>query len=191
MAEPTSRYIPNPTPCGRTRREFLWQVGGGFAGPGADRPAVARRLLRRRRAARRAPTDRRRTCSRPSRRTSRPRRSTCVFLFMNGAPSQVDTFDPKPALDEVRRHSRTRARRQGRLERPADRPPDAVARSRFTKHGQSGLEISSLFPHTARFADDLCVHPLDVHRHGGPRLGLPADEHRQRRSSASRAWARG
>ena len=26
------RYIPNPTPCGRSRREFLWQVGGGFAG---------------------------------------------------------------------------------------------------------------------------------------------------------------
>ena len=27
-----SRFIPNHTPCGRTRREFLWQVGGGFAG---------------------------------------------------------------------------------------------------------------------------------------------------------------
>ena len=27
-----NRFIPNPTPCGRTRREFLWQVGGGFAG---------------------------------------------------------------------------------------------------------------------------------------------------------------
>jgi len=27
-----NRFIPNPTPCGRSRREFLWQVGGGFAG---------------------------------------------------------------------------------------------------------------------------------------------------------------
>ena len=27
-----SRFSPNPTPCGRSRREFLWQVGGGFAG---------------------------------------------------------------------------------------------------------------------------------------------------------------
>ena len=34
MAEQTSRYIPNRTPCGRSRREFLWQVGGGFAGLG-------------------------------------------------------------------------------------------------------------------------------------------------------------
>ena len=29
-----SRFIPNPTPCGRSRREFLWEVGGGFAGLG-------------------------------------------------------------------------------------------------------------------------------------------------------------
>ncbi len=30
----TARFIPNPTPCGRSRREFLWEVGGGFAGLG-------------------------------------------------------------------------------------------------------------------------------------------------------------
>ena len=32
MAEQPRRYSPNPTPCGRKRREFLWEVGGGFAG---------------------------------------------------------------------------------------------------------------------------------------------------------------
>jgi len=32
IQQPMSRFIPNHTPCGRTRREFLWQVGGGFAG---------------------------------------------------------------------------------------------------------------------------------------------------------------
>src|SRR6476660_7450049 len=32
MASTCSRFSPNRTPCGRTRREFLWQVGGGFAG---------------------------------------------------------------------------------------------------------------------------------------------------------------
>ena len=32
MLNPASRYRPNVTPCGRTRREFLWEVGGGFAG---------------------------------------------------------------------------------------------------------------------------------------------------------------
>src|SRR5437016_5279582 len=32
MPEPSARFCPNRTPCGRTRREFLWEVGGGFAG---------------------------------------------------------------------------------------------------------------------------------------------------------------
>src|SRR5262245_17013744 len=32
MPSAPSRFIPNPTPCGRSRREFLWQAGGGFAG---------------------------------------------------------------------------------------------------------------------------------------------------------------
>ena len=74
---------------------------------------------------------------------------------MNGAPSQVDTFDPKPAL--ARHHGEPY---KGDLavgsNMPAYRPLDAVA-FEFRKHGQSGLEISSLFPHTAKFADDLCV----------------------------------
>ena len=78
-----------------------------------------------------------------------------VFLFMNGAPSQVDTFDPKPAL--TRYHGQpykgdltvgSNMRSIGNLmQSPFE----------FQKHGQSGLEISSLFPHTAKFADDLCV----------------------------------
>ncbi len=78
-----------------------------------------------------------------------------VFLFMNGAPSQVDTFDPKPDL--TRHHGEpykgdltvgSNMRAVGHL---------MASPFEFRKHGQSGLEISSLFPHTAKFADDLCV----------------------------------
>jgi hypothetical protein len=78
-----------------------------------------------------------------------------VFLFMNGAPSQVDTFDPKPALEE---HHGT-PYRGGTPIGSNGRPIGHLMRSPFpfTRHGQSGLPISSLFPHTARFADDLCV----------------------------------
>src|SRR6266568_1760414 len=89
-----SRFIPNHTPCGRTRREFLWEVGGGFAGlalidllsrdgffagraEGGDTPD---RVL-----AAKAPHF-------PA------KAKHAVFLFMNGAPSHVDTFDSKPAL---------------------------------------------------------------------------------------------
>jgi hypothetical protein len=78
-----------------------------------------------------------------------------VFLFMNGAPSQVDTFDPKPAL--ARYHGQAY---KGDLAVGSNmRPIGHLMQSpfEFKKQGESGLEISSLFPHTAKFADDLCV----------------------------------
>ena len=78
-----------------------------------------------------------------------------VFLFMNGAPSQVDTFDPKPALEKHHGSPYRGATAVGSNGRPIGH----LMRSAFAfaRHGQSGLPISSLFPHTARFADDLCV----------------------------------
>lgn len=79
----------------------------------------------------------------------------CVFFFMNGAPSHVDTFDHKPAL--ARYDGKTY---QGPLTVGSNgRPVGYLMKSPFDfhKHGQSGLEISSLFPHTAKFADELCV----------------------------------
>lgn len=78
-----------------------------------------------------------------------------VFLFMNGAPSQVDTFDPKPDLTrhhgEPYRGDLTVGSNMRAIGHLMGSPFE------FRKHGQSGLEISSLFPHTAKFADDLCV----------------------------------
>jgi hypothetical protein len=79
----------------------------------------------------------------------------CVFLFMNGAPSQVDTFDPKPALD--RHHGQPY---KGALAVGSNgRPIGYLMKSPFPfkQHGQSGLPISSLFPNIAKHADELCV----------------------------------
>jgi hypothetical protein len=78
-----------------------------------------------------------------------------VFLFMNGAPSHVDTFDPKPALTRYDGQPY-----QGKLVVGSNgRPIGNLMQSpfEFKKYGQSGLEISSLFPHTSKYADDLCV----------------------------------
>lgn len=79
-----------------------------------------------------------------------------IFLFMNGAPSQIDTFDPKPVLD--RNDGKPFTDRSAPIGSNG-RPIGNLMKSPFAfgKHGQSGLPISSLFPHTARFADDLCV----------------------------------
>jgi hypothetical protein len=76
-----------------------------------------------------------------------------IHLFMNGGPSHVDTFDPKPEL----------TKQNGKvLSRPnlgTERKTGAALGSPFAfkKYGQSGLEISDLFPHVGKMADELCV----------------------------------
>ncbi|MSR51815.1 MAG: DUF1501 domain-containing protein [Gemmataceae bacterium] len=76
-----------------------------------------------------------------------------VHLFMNGGPSQVDTFDPKPMLDK--HHGKPLPSTNLRTERKTG----AAMRSpfKFQKHGQAGIEVSELFTQTARHIDDMCV----------------------------------
>jgi hypothetical protein len=76
-----------------------------------------------------------------------------VHLFMNGGPSHVDTFDPKPLLDKY--HGKPLPSPNLRTERKTG----AAMRSpyKFARYGQSGIEISELFAKTAAFADDLCI----------------------------------
>src|ERR1700678_3134874 len=154
----SSRFIPNPTPCGRSRRQFLWEVGGGFAGLGLIDVLSRSGFFSSARATEAAGEPG--SMAQPYLMSPKPphfptRAKHVVFLFMNGAPSQVDTFDPKPALEKYHGspyHGSTAIGSNGR-------PIGHLMRSPFpfAKHGQSGLPISSLFPHTARFADDLCV----------------------------------
>ncbi len=82
-----------------------------------------------------------------------PKAKRVVHLFMNGGPSQVDTFDPKPKLQEY--HGKTLPLETLKTERPTG----AGLRSpfEFKKYGECGLEVSELFRHTAKHADDLCV----------------------------------
>jgi hypothetical protein len=122
-----------------SRRDLLWHAGAGFAGL-AFLDLLARDGFFARAA---APPP------------HRPRAKHAVFLFMNGAPSHVDTFDPKPALDRLDGKPYTGPTPVGSNGRPIGH----LMRSPFTfaKHGKSGLEISDLFPHTSKFADDLCV----------------------------------
>lgn len=76
-----------------------------------------------------------------------------VHLFMNGGPSQVDTFDPKPMLNKY--HGKPLPETNLRTERKTG----AAMRSpfKFKKHGQSGIEVSELFENTAMHIDDMCI----------------------------------
>ncbi len=82
-----------------------------------------------------------------------PRAKRIIHLFMNGGPSQVDTFDPKPALEKYN------GQRPEGADLKTERKTGGLLRSpfKFSKHGQSGLEISEIFPQLAECADDLCV----------------------------------
>ncbi len=81
-----------------------------------------------------------------------PRAKRVIFLFMNGGPSQLDTFDPKPALKKVAGQQPSgefykKNKGTGFLPSPFG----------FQRHGQSGLEVSETLPHLARVIDDCCI----------------------------------
>lgn len=80
-----------------------------------------------------------------------PKAKRVIFLFMNGAPSHVDTFDPKPALKKYEGEKPTqnlkRSPKAGWMPSPFE----------FKPRGESGVVMSELFPHLAGCADDLCV----------------------------------
>ncbi len=75
-----------------------------------------------------------------------------IFLFLNGGLSQVDTFDPKPMLDK--HHGKPFPGGNPMTERKTGN----LLRSpfQFKKYGQSGIEVSEIFPHLGECVDDIC-----------------------------------
>ena len=73
-----------------------------------------------------------------------------IFLFMPGGPSQVDTFDPKPQL--TRDHGKPSPKLYLGQTRNLLASP-----WKFSKQGESGLDVSELFPHVGECVDQLCV----------------------------------
>ncbi|MDE0104147.1 MAG: DUF1501 domain-containing protein [Bryobacterales bacterium] len=118
----------------------------------------------------------------------RPARAhSVIHLFMQGGPSHIDTFDPKPLLNRL----------------DGQRPPASFgdedfqngkfaqqellgSRRSFARHGESGIEISDLFPQVAKHADDIAVIRSNYHEgfthsqaqflihNGWPRIGRPS-----------------
>ena len=114
------------------RRQFLSRLGGGFGLAGLHGTLQAESL----------------------RQPHFPAKAKhVIFLFLNGGMSQVDTFDPKPAL----------AKHDGQpMPGPkirTDRASGTLMRSpwEFRRYGQSGLEVSDIFPHIAQRIDNFCV----------------------------------
>lgn len=82
-----------------------------------------------------------------------PRAKHIIHLFMNGGPSQVDTFDPKPALKKYN------GKRPPSADLKTERRTGGLMMSpfKFRKYGESGIEVSDLFPGVGGCIDDICV----------------------------------
>ncbi len=117
----------------------------------------------------------------------KPKAKQVVHLFMNGGPSQVDTFDPKPLLDKY--HGKPTPTGNLRTERKTG----AAMRSpfKFQKYGKSGIEVSELFTKTASaHIDDMCVirsMQADVPNHEPSLMLMNCGEGRLSRPSMG-AW---
>lgn len=91
-----------------------------------------------------------------------PRAKRVIFLFMQGGPSHVDTFDYKPALEKYH-GEKLDFRNARKLAQTGTSDKEMVLQSpwKFQQYGECGQWVSELFPHIARQVDDLCfVHSL-------------------------------
>jgi hypothetical protein len=137
---------PPPVPLLASRRDFLRHAGGGFG-------ALAFAALLDRDGLHAAPG----SPLTPHAPHFAPKADRVIFLFMEGGPSHLDTFDPKPEL--TRRHGQKLPASFGRVITPMGTGGNTLLASKrtFSKHGRSGIEVSDWLPHTARCVDDIAV----------------------------------
>jgi hypothetical protein len=143
------------TPCGRTRREFLWEAGGGFAGTALTALLAGEGFFSRASIAGAAESAAERPLA-PKAPHFAAKAKACIVLFMYGGVSQVDTFDPKPQLVKRTGQAIPLLEKDPVLK---ERNPGALLGSsrKFFKSGQAGIEISDLYPHLARRVDEMAV----------------------------------
>ena len=160
--------------CGQMRREFLWETGAGFTGIALSallqsdgffsQSAAASDWVRNLRSLQQTPLA-------PREPHFPAKAKRCIFLYMYGGPSQVDTFDYKPELQKrdgqsVSVEIRRRSVRPGKL---------LASRRKFARHGESGLWCSDAFPRLARHMDKLAVVKslyMDSFAHGSANLQM-------------------
>ncbi len=160
----------NAFPCGLSRRELVWQMGGGFAGLALADMLSRDGVIGNKASAAEAAAG----PLSPKPQHFPAKAKSCIFLMMNGGPSQVDTFDHKPVLEkyagqplpEGKKFINSGGRKVGYLT-PSFRP--------FRPGGESGLLISDFFPKVREHADKLAVirscH-TDSHAHGSALVAM-------------------
>jgi len=123
-----------------SRREFLLRAGGGFGGLaladllGQDLAGAATRNPHHHTPAKRA-----------------------IFLFMDGGPSHLDTFDPKPMVNRYAGKPIPKSIKPAFTPMGVSNNPILPSKRKFTNYGESGLPVSDWMPHVGRCIDDIAV----------------------------------
>ncbi len=165
----TSSNSRSPGFCGRTRREFLWDAGAGFASVALS-GLLGNSFFASQSLAADGITQHTNPLA-PKPPMFAPRAKSVIFLFMYGGPSQVDTFDYKPKLYgldgktiPVKTFGRGGHRNAGRVVGP---------KWNFKQYGECGKYVSDLFPHLAKKVDKIAfLHSMtaDSPLHGSAML---------------------
>jgi hypothetical protein len=130
---------------GPSRRQFLGQAGGGFGAlalaglmAGQNRQAVAGETIAR-----------------------RPhffgKARNVIFLFMDGGPSHIDTFDPKPLVNEMAGKPLPSSIKRVITPMGVSENPLLASKRTWKQYGESGLPVSDWYAHVGTCADDICV----------------------------------
>jgi len=85
-----------------------------------------------------------------------PKAKSVIFLFMVGGPSHIDTFDPKPALKKYEGQKLPESYGKVVSQFTSGDTPLLSSPWKFSRHGQCGMEVSTLYPHLAECVDDIC-----------------------------------
>src|SRR5205085_9342668 len=134
-----------------TRRDVLCRIGGGFGAIALSRVLADACLLAARRDEPGGSPGPNPLAPKAPHFPARAKR--LIFLFMNGGPSHVDTFDPKPALAKLAGQpvpesftAKSKRKPKGNL---------MPSPFQFAPHGHSGIEVSELYPELAKCIDDV------------------------------------
>src|SRR4051794_14731062 len=146
--------VGETTPQALNRRAFLTRAGSGM-GYLALSALLNRELL----ATPAAPAQENRWPGivNPLHHVARAKR--IIYLYMAGGPSHLETFDPKPTLGRMHVKPIPSSVVQGQAVSPNGRSTNRCVGPQFpfVNCGKSGLPMTTLFPHLARVADDLCL----------------------------------
>src|ERR1700722_7556142 len=172
MTDKSGDRAYQPSFCGRTRREFLWQAGGAFTSLALTGLLSPDGFLDREAVAAEGGSKYRNQLA-PNAPHSAPKAKSVIFLFMYGGPSHVDTFDYKPKLYEldgqtipIKTFGRGGKKNEGRVVGP---------KWKMKQYGQCGKYVSDLFPHLSNCVDDISfIHSMtaDSPIHGSAMLQM-------------------